>query len=27
MATTDNPADAALLRAEIMRGFYGGPHA
>lgn len=27
MAAAENPADAALLRAEIMRGFYGGAHA
>lgn len=24
MVAADSPADAALLRAEIMRGFYGG---
>ncbi|MBI5766682.1 MAG: hypothetical protein HZA93_02735 [Verrucomicrobia bacterium] len=27
MVATETPADAAVLRAEIMRGFYGGPHA
>lgn len=27
MIAADDPADAALLRAEIVRGFYGGTHA
>lgn len=27
MTKAENPAEAALLRAEIMRGFYGGAHA
>ena len=27
MVAAEDPTDVALLRAEIMRGFYGGTHA
>lgn len=27
MIAAENPAEAALLRTEIARGFYGGAHA